>query len=111
MGILKKKPVIDTDHIDFVDNSPEAIEARKLQEAANNHAEQQELKALEQAANSTHQAIEDQKLNQAANNSYDAVNDRQMQAAADKFTLPPKKEPKKTVAQKVKGFFNKLWKK
>ena len=104
MGFINKKP----EKI-YLDNSPEAIEARELMEALKQTEEFKKHVSLEKKALKTREAKEAGKLKKTAENSIDSKSGQEMQKIANEDTFPNKKKlPKK---EKDKGFFNKFWKK
>ena len=91
----------------YFDNSPEAMEARKLKIAIKKIEEFKEFQKLRKSANTTEEVIELKELKKAAKKTKQAVADREMQAAADDFTMPSKQNP--TFTQKAKNYFKNKW--
>ena len=95
----KKKPQI------YLDNSPEAQEARKLQEDLMQHQDYLEQKKYTQKTGKTKEAKEGAKLENAATKSPVNKEASSFQQKLDDINIPPKIPVKPS---KLKQFFNKF---
>ncbi len=77
----------------FVDNRPEAIAQRKLQEAISNSPRVQQLKAYHEMANNSPQVSQLRALQDRANNSPQFSQTAQLQAMADNHSAQQKQQP------------------
>ena len=106
MGFFKKNKKSEKV---YLDNSPEAVEARMFMESLKQTKEYKKHESLEKKVLKTKEAKDAEKLKKTAENSIDSKDAEKTQEIADNDTLADKPKPEKS--KKGRGFFNKFQKK